>query len=496
MAVNKVEFGGDTLIDLTGDSVTPETMVKGTTAHNRAGEQIEGTFDPDIYQTKEDTTLGTTDKTIVGAINEVNGKTADNIKGIYAIEGNRSLWLVGEDGIIYQENAGLYKDAAASEPLGSATIVNRVPIVAGNNVEFEEDYGNGVVKINATGGGGTSVYQATSVDELPSDAVDGSLAIVTTESTEEIWVLNDELDNLGESYDAWYDYNTGICVSPFTIKYSSASVEYDGFSLGTQGSSTWGIYTLNLWSENSSVHIYTHNPSGNYGITHGWINGDVYKTITVKEADEEATRWLEAHATKGGEGGTNFKSTLYAKVNGEWVNVSSGGSGGSSDNSNGLEMPQIRFANFQDTNGSMCLSEENPFKFTVEVVGGGALREGDLLQICARRKSWYRVEGTSDFKQKWKLRQQVQREITSEDIGKRFLEIEVDIQLGAFLFHNDRWRTMVSTQQFMDTLSYIYFRIKRVTKYDNDGMECDAIFSNVEKVAKTYKYQASKLTIK
>lgn len=42
MAINKVEFGDRTLIDLTADSVTPQTMLKGTTAHNAAGEQIEG----------------------------------------------------------------------------------------------------------------------------------------------------------------------------------------------------------------------------------------------------------------------------------------------------------------------------------------------------------------------------------------------------------------------------------------------------------------------
>lgn len=42
MAVNKVEYGGRTLIDLTGDTVTPETLVRGATAHNAAGELIEG----------------------------------------------------------------------------------------------------------------------------------------------------------------------------------------------------------------------------------------------------------------------------------------------------------------------------------------------------------------------------------------------------------------------------------------------------------------------
>ena len=45
MGISKVNFGGDTLIDLTNDSVTAGTLAKGATAHNAAGEQIVGTLD-------------------------------------------------------------------------------------------------------------------------------------------------------------------------------------------------------------------------------------------------------------------------------------------------------------------------------------------------------------------------------------------------------------------------------------------------------------------
>ena len=48
MAVNKVTMntsnGEETLIDLTGDSVTPETLAEGVTAHDASGEQITGTM--------------------------------------------------------------------------------------------------------------------------------------------------------------------------------------------------------------------------------------------------------------------------------------------------------------------------------------------------------------------------------------------------------------------------------------------------------------------
>lgn len=44
MAANKVIYGGETLVDLTMDSVTPETLAKGVTAHDKSGNQITGTM--------------------------------------------------------------------------------------------------------------------------------------------------------------------------------------------------------------------------------------------------------------------------------------------------------------------------------------------------------------------------------------------------------------------------------------------------------------------
>ena len=42
MAVNKVEINGKTIVDLTKDTVLPQTLLSGVTAHNAAGEQIVG----------------------------------------------------------------------------------------------------------------------------------------------------------------------------------------------------------------------------------------------------------------------------------------------------------------------------------------------------------------------------------------------------------------------------------------------------------------------
>ena len=65
MSVNKVEVNGETVLDLSQDSVTPEQLVQGATAHNAAGEQITGTY--------------------TAPVTSVNGQTGDVVvKSAYA----------------------------------------------------------------------------------------------------------------------------------------------------------------------------------------------------------------------------------------------------------------------------------------------------------------------------------------------------------------------------------------------------------------------------
>ncbi len=49
MAINKVIYGGNVLIDLTGDTITPDKLADGVKAHDASGAQITGTstFDAD-----------------------------------------------------------------------------------------------------------------------------------------------------------------------------------------------------------------------------------------------------------------------------------------------------------------------------------------------------------------------------------------------------------------------------------------------------------------
>lgn len=51
MAINKVVYGEEVLIDLTGDSVTEDTLAKGITAHDKSGAVITGTSTKDVDST-------------------------------------------------------------------------------------------------------------------------------------------------------------------------------------------------------------------------------------------------------------------------------------------------------------------------------------------------------------------------------------------------------------------------------------------------------------
>ena len=81
MAVNKVVYGTTVLVDLTGDSVTPDKLAKGETAHNAAGEPITGTMEAGIDTS--DATATASDMAD-GTTAYVNGEkitgTAKNVK--------------------------------------------------------------------------------------------------------------------------------------------------------------------------------------------------------------------------------------------------------------------------------------------------------------------------------------------------------------------------------------------------------------------------------
>lgn len=164
------------------------------------------------------------------------------------------------------------------------------------------------------GGGGICnrphVYFSDAFDKLPTDAVDGSLAVVTESTHSKKYVFNDEID-------------LSTFATSGNVFFVSGGIECSNMSKVIQGSSSWGIYSLSYFDSytHASLNVYTHNPTGNYGFTHGWTD-EAYKTVEIISANEHILPWIEANSTYVGIGDfvlTN--TTLYSRENGEWVSL-------------------------------------------------------------------------------------------------------------------------------------------------------------------------------
>lgn len=155
-------------------------------------------------------------------------------------------------------------------------------------------------------------------------------------------------------------------------------------------------------------------------------------------------------------------------------------------------MPIIRFVNARFGNDTIApptqvVSTSHPLKLTVEIIGGGSLQVGDALQACTRKTYWYNIKDNSGLTaymyKKQKLRRFAWYTITEEDVGKRFLELELTDDHSYALFRSG------SCNYYDRTLSPIYLRIRRPKgelQSNKSGMTVDAEFSNVLTVWKRY----------
>lgn len=89
-----------------------------------------------------------------------------------------------------------------------------------------------------------------------------------------------------------------IPTSDLPLSFTSNGTEYMAIGTTSMGSSSWGINALSYQAKNGGYYdaAYTSNPSGSYGITHGWSN-EAYKILTVTEepTDANAIAWLGAN---------------------------------------------------------------------------------------------------------------------------------------------------------------------------------------------------------
>lgn len=115
--VNKVDLNGVTVLDLTSDTVTPETLLVGTTAHNAKGETITGTLVPcTVYSAENPGTFGDDYGYFTWAIPASDhGFSSNNLLvSIYKSTGEQVLGDVKVSPTDYSVTVGLYYDTRIS----------------------------------------------------------------------------------------------------------------------------------------------------------------------------------------------------------------------------------------------------------------------------------------------------------------------------------------------------------------------------------------------
>lgn len=119
MAISKVIYGGNTLIDLTNDTVVKEKLLKGFTAHGADGEIIEGSCDFDA-NTKDATAVAA--EILAGKTAYKNGsKVTGTMKNNAAVSGT----IKTKDGV-YTVPQG-YHDGSGKVQLDSTEKGKLVP---------------------------------------------------------------------------------------------------------------------------------------------------------------------------------------------------------------------------------------------------------------------------------------------------------------------------------------------------------------------------------
>ena len=126
MAVNKVVLGEDTLIDLTGDTVSADKLSKGVTAHNMAGEPIVGTMEAG----------GGTNYTFTDGLTETDGV----VKWVGYLQDKQTTNTVinlGANNTVYNYSKGIAigKNNTAGEPFSglNAIAIGQWNESSGNN---------------------------------------------------------------------------------------------------------------------------------------------------------------------------------------------------------------------------------------------------------------------------------------------------------------------------------------------------------------------------
>ena len=210
-------------------------------------DKITGTPDLSVYQTKTDNALETNDKTVVGAINEVNSAATANKTTIENIK------------------SGSVQVGNAKKADSAANVTSTIGGVAIDEYALKADIPSGVVVVQSTG-------QSTS-NVMSQKAVTDALSVIKTDKHSQTQLTNQDLNDLqGEETVGWY-----FAAGSNTCANKPTGVDAFGLEVGR---SATGYYFQVLTSANSTGNRrFVRTYSSSWG---GWAKLAITDDIPTK----------------------------------------------------------------------------------------------------------------------------------------------------------------------------------------------------------------------
>ncbi len=186
MSVNKVTAFGENLIDLTEDTVTKDTLIKGVTAHDASGNSVTGTFDTDKYLEKAGDASNTT--AVFSASKErANISTGEKLSVIF---GKIAKFFSDLKTVAFTGN---YSDLSGTPSVVSKTADGLCPKNGGTTTKFLRDDGTYAVPTSSVIGLSTleQVTAAATAGNVTAPVGAGALAEVNSSLVSNIYVGSD-----------------------------------------------------------------------------------------------------------------------------------------------------------------------------------------------------------------------------------------------------------------------------------------------------------------
>lgn len=236
MGISKVEFDGETLIDLTNDTVTEDNLLAGYSAHNRAGELIQGLLQCPTKVSQLENDSG------YAKIVDVVKRCGDEMSGnLYIHKGDPYLVLKNSNGNHQEVGLHYYGSSAGNNVFGVYDINNNRHLFYINQSD-RSIHTYGIINT-------PHMIKAGEKALLFSDNEGGNLRLIAPDGTS--WEIDAVDGNLRIfSWDESYNYNFAVTIGKNGVFYPKriSTIGYIGSGHGNILTSDSGAIFMSYFS--------------------------------------------------------------------------------------------------------------------------------------------------------------------------------------------------------------------------------------------------------